>query len=196
MRYLTTTALIAGLALGTLSGCSSHSQVRRDAILDRSADRAPDWVMKQTFERNENLYIVGEGYDLEGYPLAQRMAKAAAVQVLAEAVNLKAKSELTRSAQRAGISSAGSFIQDSVAMTSDLVTVQDLTSEEEYREKIARAEDDAIRYRVVTLYKLPTQQFKAAKVRALEAFLGKAVRAQDRQAEADAKRLLAEVKAE
>lgn len=177
-----------------LAGCVSN--VKRDAILERSADRSPEWAMKQTFERDGNIFVVGEGTDIEGYPLALRMAKASAAQSLAETVSLRVKSELSRSTQRSGVAASGNFIQDTVAMATELVTIQDLTHEESYREKIARAEDDAIRYRVVSLYRLPLTQYKAAKLRALESMHGRAVKAQDRKAEADAKRLLEEVKAE
>lgn len=186
--------LTAILAAFVLAGCVA--QVKRDAILERSADRAPEWAMKQTFERGENLYVVGEGTDIEGYPLASRMAKATAAQSLAEAISLRVKSELSRSAQRLGMSTSGNYIQDTVAMATELVTIQDLTQDDVYREKIARAEDDAVRYHVQVLYKLPLTQYKAAKMRALESMQGRAIRQQDHQAAADAKRLLDEVKAE
>lgn len=187
-------ALAVAILAVSLAGCAA--QIKRDAVLERSADRSPEWAMKQTFERDGNLFVVGEGTDIEGYGLALRMAKATAAQSLAEAIGLRVKSELTRSAQRLGMASSGNFVQDTVAMASELVTVQDLTHEETYREKIARVEDDAIRYHVVALYRLPISQYKAAKIRALESMQGRAVKQQDRQAAADAKRLLEEVKAE
>lgn len=176
-----------------ITGCAG-AQVKRDAILERSADRAPEWELKHTFERDGNLFVVGEGTDIEGYSLAQRMAKAAAARNVAEATGLKVKSELAQSAQRVGLAPSGSFIQDTVAMVTETITLQEFTHEADYREKVSRAEDDAIRYRVVSLYKLPLTQFKAAKARALEAMQGRAVRLQDRKAEAEAKRLLEELR--
>lgn len=185
-------SLIA-LSLAFVVGCAGQ---RRDAVLERSADRTPDWALKQSYEQGDYLYVVGEGTDPEGYALAGRMAKANAVQTLAEVVGLKAKSELVKTAQRVGLSTSGSFIQDSVAMTTEYVTVQDLTHHEDYRDKVELAEDGRIRYRVLSAYRLPLQSFRAAKVRALETMQGRYVKAQDLEAKRAAQKLLDEVKAE
>lgn len=175
-----------------LAGCVS--QIKKDVVLERSSDRAPDWAAEQTFERDGNLFLVGEGTDTEGYALAGRVAKAMAAQSLAEAVGLKMKSELTRSIQRLGVQSSGSFVQDTIAMATELVTVQDLAQDSSYREKIQLAETGAVRYHVVSLYKLPAAEFRAAKRRALEAMQGQATKSQDYRAMESAKKLLDEVK--
>lgn len=185
----------AALLASTLGGCWSQL-VRRDVVLERSAGKAPDWASKQSFEKDGNFYVVGEGVNPEGYHLAQRMAKAAAAQSVAESVGLKVKTEFSMSAQQLGLSSGGSFIQDTVALTSEMLSLQGLTYQEDYREKVQRAEDDAVRYRVVSLFVVPGDQLKAAKVRALEAIRNKASRLKDFQTEADAKKLLEEVKAQ
>lgn len=184
------------IPLLTLAIVGCAAQIKRDAVLERSSDRTPEWTMKQSFERDGNLYVVGEGTDIEGYALAQRMAKLTAAQGLAEAIGLRVKSELTQSTERLGMAASGTFIQDTAAMATGLITIQDFTPDDSYREKIARVEDDAIRYRVVSLYKIPLSQYKAAKARALEAMQNRAVKAQDRQSEANAKALLNEVRGE
>lgn len=176
-----------------LAGCAA-AQVKRDTVLERSADRAPDWALKLTFERDGNLYAVGEGTDREGYPLAQRIAKVAAVKEVAEAVNLKVKTEVSESLNRRGHSDSGSFIQDTAAMVADMVTIQNFEPAEQYREKVLLVDDDTVQYRVKMLYRLPLNEYKAAKARALAAMADRAVKAQDRQAEADARALLSEVK--
>lgn len=185
------TCLLLALAL---AGCAG-AQVKRDVVLERIPGNSPDWVLKDTFEKDRFLYVVGEGSDLEGYPLAGRVAKAAAVQKLAEATGLRMKSELTRSAQRLGVQSAGSYLQDTVAMATELVTVQDLTQEDSYREKLQLVETHRVSYRVVGLFKVPVDQFTAAKVRALESWQGKAAKAQDIRAAEEAKKLLDDVRA-
>lgn len=181
------------LLLVSLDGCWAQV-AKRDVVIEQSLSRAPDWVYKKSFEKDGNIYFVGEGVNPEGYHLAQRMAKAVAAQSVAESIGLKIKSELSMSSQQLGLASGGSFIQDTVALVSELISVQDLTYQEDYREKVQRAEDEAVRYRVVSLFVLPSNQLKAAKLRALEAMQGRASKLKNFQAEADAKKLLEEVR--
>lgn len=168
----------------------------KEIVLERSAPEKPDWLMGEpSFEKDGFLFFVSEGSDADGYSLAARIAKADAAQQLVEAVSLKVKSELTKSAQRHGVNVSGSFIQDAVAMTSQAVTIQDFTTSQTYKEKMVAKRDGQPRYKVYALYKIPLSEYQMAKARALEQLQGRAAKVQDVQAEQTARILLNDLKA-
>lgn len=168
----------------------------REVVLEKSAPEKPDWLMGEpSFEKDGFLFFVSEGSDVDGYSLAARIAKADAAQQLVEAVSLKVKSELTKSAQRHGVNVSGSFIQDAVAMTSQAVTIQDFTTSQTYKEKVVTKRDGQTKFKVYALYKIPLSEYQMAKARALEQLQGRAAKVQDVQAEQTARMLLNDLKA-
>jgi len=210
MTYrLLTSAVVAA----TLTGCASSPKTSavdafpdpteqqiassfKEIVLERSAPQRPDWLMGDpTFEKDGFLFFVSEGSDADGYSLAARIAKAEAAQQLVEAVSLKVKSELTKSAQRHGVNVSGSFIQDAVAMTTQAVTIQDFTTSQTYKERVVTKRDGQAKYKVYALYKIPLSEYQMAKARALEQLQGRAANVQDVQAEQTAKILLNDLKA-
>lgn len=203
MKGTTTLALLSIVA--ALTACSSTPpvsdnekqliQANKEVVLERSSPARPDWLNGEpSFEKDGQMYFVSEGADSESYALAGRISKVGAAQALAEAVSVKVKSETTKSEQRHGINVSGSFVQDTVAMTSQAVTVQDFKASHTYREKIVTQKNGQVSYKVYGLYSIPLLEVKMAQTRALEQLQGRAVKIHDVQAEQTAKTLLNDLK--
>ncbi len=148
-----------------LAGCAPA--IRRDVMLERTSNY-PEWALKKVFDRDSDLFFTGTGIDFEDYGVADRIAKLGAMRNLSEQIASRIKSEMVQSVQRNGWAVSNGFFEDSVALTTEFLTVRGFMPVEDYRDKVELAENGRIRYRMISLYKIPHEQYKQLLLEALE----------------------------
>lgn len=167
-------------------------QKYQDVILESMPEQKPDWMTEGDlfFEKDGFVFIVSEGDNADGYPLAQRIAKAGAMHELIEAIQTKATGDLGRCVERFGLDTNKEFIKDTVALISQNITVNDFTASKVYKQKVLKRPSGQVRYQVFALYSIPLVEYRNAKARALTKMQEQAAKAQNAQAEQTAKVLL------
>lgn len=191
--------LVSFLVFAFLFSCAGPKQpvVGSQRVVEKSAEKRPEWITVPYFEDNEIMYFSGGVRGVADYALGLRQAKAEAVKNIAESIAAKVRTEFTQAARGANLEEGdvGRFVQDGIAMITDNINIQGMLPAETYYEKIEQVTDYGVKYfyDCYALYQLPKKDYELAKKRALEDMAKKYREENNKKAEEAALKLLEKI---
>lgn len=134
--------LTAAVSVFVIAGCGGAKvrPVGSQKVVEKSADKTPEWVIVPFFEDETTMYFSGALKGVGDYAVGLRQAKAEAMKNVAEAIETKAKTEFVQNTRGSNLpgEDLGRFVQDGIAMTADNINISGLLPAESYYE-IGRA---------------------------------------------------------
>ncbi|MDO9514101.1 MAG: hypothetical protein Q7J59_05785 [Elusimicrobiota bacterium] len=188
--------LTAAVSVFALAGCGGAKvrPVGSQKVVEKSADKTPEWVIVPFFEDETTMYFSGALKGVGDYAVGLRQAKAEAMKNVAEAIETKAKTEFVQNTRGSNLpgEDLGRFVQDGIAMTADNVNISGLLPAESYYEKVEEVTEVGVKYfyNCSVLFQLPVQQYKEARNRAINGLASKAREENNKAAEEAAMGLL------
>ncbi|MFH1957588.1 MAG: hypothetical protein ABIJ15_03850 [bacterium] len=188
--------LFVAVFVFSLVGCGGPvvRPVGSQTVIEKSADKTPEWVMVPFFEDETTMYFSGALKGVGDYAVGLRQAKAEAMKNVAESIQTKAKTEFVQNTRGANLSpdDLGRFVQDGIAMTADNINISGLLPAESYYEKVEEITEVGVKYfyNCSVLFQLPVQDYKQARNRAINGLADKAKEEQNKAAEEAAMGLL------
>ena len=179
-----------------LAGCGGPvvRPVGSQTVIEKSAEKTPEWVLVPFFEDEATMYFSGTLKGVGDYAVGLRQAKAEAMKNVAESIQTKAKTEFVQNTRGANLSpdDLGRFVQDGIAMTADNINISGLLPAESYYEKVEEVTEIGVKYfyNCSVLFQLPVQDYKQARNRAINGLAEKAKEEQNKAAEEAAMGLL------
>ncbi len=194
-KILWLTLLVFALGL-ILSGCGGAPKkaVGQEKVIEKSADKKPDWITVPQFEQDKKLFFSGGVTGRASYSLGLRQAKAESIKNVAEGIQVRVRTEFTSAIRGSNVSEEdlGEFVQDSIAMVTENLKIQGLTPEENYYEKIERITTTGVEYKYncYSLIALKVEDYNLARDIALNGMKKKAKKEANKKAEETATLLL------
>jgi len=188
--------LFVAVFVFSLVGCGGQAvkPVGSQTVIEKSAEKTPEWVMVPFFEDETTMYFSGGLKGVADYAVGLRQAKAEAMKNVAESIETKVRTEFVQNTRGANLTpeDLGRFVQDGIAMVSDNVNISGLLPAESYYEKVEEVTNVGVKYfyNCSVLFQLPVNDYKEARNRAINGMVEKAKKEQNKAAEKAALGLL------
>ena len=194
MKKLAVLGIVGTFLFAACGGGQKVRPVGSQTVIEKSAEKTPEWVMVPFFEDENTMYFSGTVKGVADYAVGLRQAKAEAMKNVAESIQTKARTEFVENTRGANLTpeDLGRFVQDGIAMVADNINVSGLLPAESYYEKVEEVTDTGVRYfyNCSVLFQLPVKDYKEARRRAIEGLAEKAREAKNKAAEEAAMSLL------
>ena len=108
--------LFVAVFVFVLAGCGGPTvrPVGTQTVIEKSAEKIPEWVLVPFFEDETTMYFSGTVKGVGDYSVGLRQAKAEAMKNVAESIQTKAKTEFVQNTRGANLTpeDLGRFVQD------------------------------------------------------------------------------------
>ncbi len=194
MRKLAVLGVVGTFLLAACGGGQKVKPVGTETVIEKSAEKTPEWVTVPFFEDENTMYFSGTVKGVADYAVGLRQAKAEAMKNVAESIKTKARTEFVENTRGSNLSpdDLGKFVQDGIAMIADNINVSGLLPAESYYEKVEKVTDNGVKYfyNCSVLFQIPVKDYKEARRKAIEGLAEKAKEAKNKAAEEAAMNLL------
>jgi len=178
------------LAVLVFIGCAGPQKIRvtgEEKIVERSAKKRPEWILKPYYEKGNMLYYSGGVTGKGNYELALRQAKGEAIKNITEGIQVKVRTEFSEATRGTNISEddLGSFVEDALGMVTENLNIQGIIPKTQYYEKVEKTTATGVKYlwNCYMLLTIEKSDYLQARNLALNGLVDKAKRERDKKAE-------------